>query len=203
MERLRQITGFFVGDGFWLDGKATFSNTNEDLIRYYEKIITELRFKTSLYRRKKKGNRKDEFTLVAEKRFTEPLIHDLQNMWVGLDKEKSKAFLRGFFDAEGNIDFSAINRGRQVRFFNTDADLIRLTSACLKILNIKHKIGIQKGHRPNRQRCFNVRMFGSSSIGFIKNVKPQKIQSGNYLKGKVHPKYFHIFENEAPVTQFG
>ena len=70
MNEIRQLAGFFVGDGFWLDGKVAFSNTNEDLIRYYDKIIAELGFRTSLYRRKKKGNRKDEFTLVVEKSFT-------------------------------------------------------------------------------------------------------------------------------------
>lgn len=194
MEELRQIAGFFVGDGFWLDEKVAFSNTNEDLINHYIKIITDLGFKTSLYRRKKQGNRKDEFTLVVEKKFTENMKYELEEMWLDINREKSKAFLRGFFDAEGTINFASTRRGRKIEVTNTDPDLIRLAQACLKKLDIKSRIRLAGGFRPNRQKCFQLKTFGEESINFVKLVKPYKIWSKGYLEKKVHPKYSYIFK---------
>ena len=115
-------------------------------------------------------------------------------MWIDLDEEKSKAFLRGFFDAEGNLSFASTRRGRSIEFYNTDHDLISLAVACLKRLNIRYKIVTATGFRPNRKKCFKLRTFGQSSITFVKVVKPYKIWSRNYLDGKVHPKYLEIFK---------
>ncbi len=194
MEELRQVAGFFVGDGFWLDGKPAFSNTNEDLINHYVEVINNLGFKTSLYRRKKQGNRKDEFTLVVEKKFAEKIRHELEEMWSNIDQEKSVAFLRGFFDAEGTISFSSTRRGRKIEVTNTDPDLILLAQACLKKLNIRSVIHTAKGSRPNRLKCFQLKTFGEASINFVKLVRPYKIWSKGYIENKVHPKYIHIFK---------
>jgi len=195
MEELVQVAGFFLGDGFWLDGRLAFSNTNEDLIKYYANLLKGIGFKSRLYRRKKTGNRKDEFTLVAENKLTEKIKSVLEDVRYEIkSEESSKAFLKGIFDAEGNISFSSTRRGRETKISNTDETIISLVEICLKKLNIKSRTSIAKDNRQNRKECFNVRMYGKSSIDFIKIVRPYKIWSKNYIDGKVHPSYLHIFQ---------
>ena len=193
MEEIVQITGFFLGDGFWLDNRVAFSNTNEDLIKHYANIIGQTGFKTRLYKRKKQGNRKDEFTLVAEKKMSNKIRRKLCNINLST-KGKCKAFLKGIFDAEGTISFSSTRRGRQIKITNTNQKLILLVKYCLIKLGIRHSISLTKDKRPNRKDCFNVKTYGQSSIKFIKNVRPHKLWSKDYLKGKIHPNYLYIFQ---------
>ena len=195
MGNLLQIIGFFIGDGYWLGDRAAFSNTNEDLIKYYSQEISIAGFRTSLYRRKKLGNRKDEFTLVVEKSFSVQIKKEMENLLHELASiEGSKSFLRGIFDAEGSINFSSTRRGREIKFTNTNRRIIYLIRFCLWQLKIKSRIKIVRGFRPNRKTCFDVRTYGESSIKFLKNVHPYKISSAHYLEGKVNPKYKHLFE---------
>ena len=195
MEELVQVAGFFLGDGFWLDDRLAFSNTNEDLIKYYANLLKRIGFKSRIYRRKKTGNRKDEFTLVAEKKLTEKIKSIFEDVKYELkNEENSKAFLKGIFDAEGSISFSSTRRGRETKISNTDKAIISLVEICLKKLNIRSKTNITRDSRQNRKECFNVRMYGKSSIDFIKIVRLYKIWSKNYIDGKVHPSYLHIFQ---------
>ena len=193
MEEMIQIAGFFLGDGFLLDNRVAFSNTNEDLINHYANIIGQTGFKTRLYKRKKQGNRKDEFTLVAEKKLSNKMRLGMNNSDLST-KEKCKAFLRGIFDAEGTISFSSTRRGRQIKITNTDWKLILLVKYCLIKLGIEHRISLTKDKRPNRKDCFDVKTYGQPSIKFIKTVRPYKLWSKNYLKGKVHPSYLNLFQ---------
>jgi len=199
MEEITQILGFFLGDGFWLDGRIAFSNKNEDLIKYYEKILNEVGFKSKLYKRKKPDDRKNEFTLVAERKLTNEIKCNLEDIELN-NIEKCKAFLRGVFDAEGCIDFSSTRRGRLVKITNTDKKLISLVEYCLTQLGMKHKISLVIEHRPNRRNYFNIKMYGKDSINFIKTVRPYKIFSKNYLQGKVHQNYMHLFDSSTCRT---
>jgi len=196
MEELVQIAGFFLGDGFWLKDRLAFSNTNEDLIKYYANLLKAIGYRSRLYRRKKTGNRKDEFTLVTESKLTEKIktvLEDIDNKI--RSREGSKAFLKGIFDAEGSISFSSTRRGREVKISNTNKSIILLVEMCLKNLRIRSKTNIVKDERRKRKECFNVRTYGKSSISFIRLVKPYKIWSKNYIDGKVHPSYLHLFHS--------
>ena len=194
-EHLIQIAGFFLGDGFWLGGRVAFSNTNEDLINHYKKIIFKLGYKSKLYKRKKIGNRKDEFTLVAEKDFSNKIKEELKRInRTAENLDSAKAFLRGLFDAEGTVSFSSTRRGREIKITNTDEEIILLARICFTKLKIKNTIGIAKGYRPNRKRCYNIKTYGESSLKFIQKIKPYKIFSKDYLQGKVHPKYLYLFK---------
>lgn len=201
MEKLTQIAGFFLGDGFWLNGKMAFSNTDEELIKRYSSLLKSIGVDSKLYRRNKTGNRKDEFTLVAENRLTKDIIPVMEAIERGIKSKKdSAAFLRGFFDAEGNLNFSSTRRGREIKISNTDESLIWCAMECLRILNINGKTSLAKGKRENRKKLFNVRMYGKSSIEFIKRVKPFKLQSKEYLEGKVHSSYLHLFNLNANIS---
>lgn len=150
MNDLIEIVGFFLGDGFWLDDKIAFSNTNEDLIGHYEETISKMGFKVALYKRTKKGNRKDEYTLVVEKKFSNVIRKKLKNIWLEIhDTGKSKAFLKGIFDAEGSINFASTRRGREIKITNTEREIISLVRFCLEQLKIPNKITLVKGYRPN------------------------------------------------------
>jgi len=193
MEELMQVAGFFLGDGFWLDGRLAFSNTNEDLIKYYANLLKRIGFKSRLYRREKPENRKDEFTLVAEKKLTDKIRGMLKALEFSTTP-KCKAFLRGMFDAEGTINFSSTRRGREVKISNTDKSIISMIELCLKRLKIVSRTLQKSDKRENRKKCFNVSMYGKSSIDFIKVVRPYKIWSKNYIDGKVNPSYLHLFQ---------
>lgn len=154
-----------------------------------------MEFRVTIYKRKKRGNRKDEYTLVIEKRFSDLMREKLINIWLEVQsKEKSRAFLKGMFDAEGSLNFASTRRGREIKITNTDKEIVSLVRFCLSNLEIPSKITITKGFRPNRKVCFNVKTYGKSSIKFIRIVKPYKIFSENYLKGKVHPNYLYLFQ---------
>jgi hypothetical protein len=192
MEEMMQVIGFFLGDGFWLENRAAFSNTNENLINRYAKIMRNMGFEARLYRRKKTGNRKDEFTLVANRKMSEVIRHELENLKLDSD-EQCKGFLKGIFDAEGTVDFSSTRRGRMVKITNTDKKLIFLVERCLTKLGIKYKTSILSDKRPNRKKCFDVKTYGESAISFVSIVRPYKLLSNDYLQGKVHPNYLHLF----------
>jgi len=193
MEELTQIVGFFLGDGFWLDDRVAFSNTNEDLIKHYIKLIKKIGFETKLYKRQKQGNRKDEFTLVAEKKLTDEVKHELESN--ELDTlEKCKEFLRGIFDAEGNVNFSSTRRGKLIKITNTNKKLIFLVEYCLTQLGMKYKTSLVRDQRLDRKNYFNISLYGTNSMNFIKIVRPYKIWSENYLQGKVHQNYMHVFQ---------
>jgi len=196
---LIQITGFFLGDGFWLDKRAAFSNTNEDLINHYAKTISKIEFRYKLYRRKKPGNRKDEFTLVADKGLSEKIKLELKNMKTKIkNKENSISFLKGIFDAEGTISFASTRRGREIKITNTDKDIIHLVERCLELLKIESRTKREK--REGKKECFYVKTYGKSSIKFLNTVRPYKIWSKGYLQGKVNPSYLHLFYNSACRT---
>jgi hypothetical protein len=193
MEELTQIAAFFLGDGFWLNGSVAFSNTNEDLIKYYASMIGEKGFKTKMYRRKKAGNRNDEFTLVAEKRFTDTIVTIMRNLDT-YNIPKATAFLRGIFDAEGCINFSSTRRGREVKISNTDKSIVNAVEHCLQALEIRSRTSIKSDKRSNTKPCFNVKIYGNSAIDFVKKVRPYKIWSRGYrIEEKVHKRYIHIF----------
>ena len=119
----------------------------------------------------------------------------IENIWREIyGAGKCKAFLKGIFDAEGNINFSSTRRGREIKITNTDKEIIYLIRFCLRQLKIPSRITLAKGYRPNRKACFNIKTYGKSSIKFLKTVRPYKIFSENYLEGKVHPDYFYLFQ---------
>ena len=195
MNELIQILAFFLGDGYWLGKNVAFSNTNEDLIRYYAEMLSRAKFKVRIYKRQKSGNRKDEFTLVVEKKFSNIIKKLRKDIWFEINNiEKAKAFLRGIFDAEGTLNFKSTRRGREIKITNTDKNIVSLTQLCLQKLKIKNSLSTAKGYRPNRKKCFNVKTYGKFSIQFINDIKPYKVFSKGYLDGKVNPKYQYIFQ---------
>ena len=185
-----------MGDGYWLEGKPAFSNTSYSLITYYQNLIRSMGFECKLYKRKKRKTKwKPELILVGEKKLSKLVTTEIKHLKKRLkNKNDCKCFLRGVFDAEGNLEFRSTRRGRETKISNTNEKLITLVEKALKTLNLKYTKNIER-RDGKRKKLFNVKLYGNSSLKFIKTVKPTKLMIKEYLVGKVNPKYINFFNS--------
>jgi len=185
------LAGYFVGDGYWLDGKPSFSTTSQYLAEKYSNLLRKLQVKCTKYiRRKRRKNWKPEIIIVCDKKFGNVISEVIQKLDL-LVKQKTEAemFLRGIFDAEGTISFSSTRRGREIKISNTDERVIKLVMSSLRTLHIKFSYRVLS-NRKNRKDLYEIRIYGPNSLKFIQQVKPFKLQDKVYLKErKINLKY--------------
>jgi len=159
LQKLAYVVGSLFGDGCFYrgdGGRIIFSSSDKEYTEIMIKYINEtfnicprLRInKLSL----KNKNWKDAYTFTSRPLFK--IIKHFSNKatpnFVANGNIKIKAqFIKGFFDAEGNVDIHTIKRRneiqRHVRCFNNDKDMLIVIQNILKDFKINSCIGKSKG----------------------------------------------------------
>jgi len=182
-EKLAYLLGAIYGDGsFTKDGKIFFSSTDFEFIAKVIDIIDELfNFKTNICLRRlslKNPNWRDSFQFSSRKLYgiLKSYNQTIAPSFINSGNEKIKAsFIRGFFDAEGGIDFREIKRKdgrtdviRHVNCFSNNKELLEQIKKFLNELCIKSLIF--KGKKNNYYICiWNYRSLKrfNELIGFV------------------------------------
>jgi intein/homing endonuclease len=195
-ENLSYLLGALYGDGcFSKDGKVYFCAADKEFVKAVIHIVKKL-FSLELNMRKRELSKKNknwrdvfEFSsrrlykllnqkMYIKKPFTIPefIIHE---------NEKVKAsFLRGFFDAEGNVDVRKIKRKdgrtdiiRHVKCFSNNKKLLKEIVSLLYSLKIKSDIF--KGKKENFYVCiWNYKSLNNfkKHVGFVIKRKQFKLK---------------------------
>lgn len=198
-EKLAYLLGAIYGDGsFTKDGKIFFSSTDFEFITEIAKIIKKLfNLEMNIRLRKlssKNINWKDSFEFSSRRLYR--ILKDYNQKtvpdFINLGNLRRKAlFLKGFFDAEGNVDFHKIKRKdgridtiRHVKCFSNNKKLLEQIKQLLRELKIKSAIFRSKGE--NYYVCIwnykSLKQF-SKFIGFvIKRKQTTLMQALNSYK---------------------
>ncbi|MEM2961278.1 MAG: hydrogenase iron-sulfur subunit, partial [Candidatus Bathyarchaeia archaeon] len=117
-EKMMYLLGLLASDGYIKPGKIRFYNTNSTIIdffiNYYEDVFPNSRASIS-YIRSKIASQRDRVVIQVKNKIlfhiAERLgIKDRMNALIGLRETLISAFLRGYFDGDGHVDFRE-NRG--------------------------------------------------------------------------------------------
>lgn len=176
--KLAYLLGAIYGDGCFIkDGKLAFGSTDKEFTEQISNIVREL-FNIELNIRKiklslKNPNWKDFFEFRSRRLFkllsefnpksTTTIVPDfIENG----NLEVKSAFLRGYFDAEGNVNLSTIKRkdrgisetSRRVRCYSNDIPMLK------KISNLLNQLGIKSSIFRGKKENFYVCIWNYQSI---------------------------------------
>lgn len=161
-KKLAYILGAIYGDGhFSKEGKVCFSSTDIEFIAKIKDYIKELFGLSMILRKvelsKKNPNWRDSFEFSSRRLYKnlkqfDPHFIIVPAFILDGNKEIKASFLRGFFDAEGSVDFNVIKRkdgriqtSRHVNCFSNNVELLNYVKKFLEELGIKSQIFHGKG----------------------------------------------------------
>lgn len=137
--RSSELLGFLMGDGHVAKNCITFDNSSKELLEYYRSLARQEGLSTGRVCSYRQGK---YFRLTITKGKNLMLYNGLKSKDVdkmlNATKEEALAFLRGFFDAEGNIHLTKERVGKfgnykgvSITFANKDLSLLKLVRELL------------------------------------------------------------------------
>lgn len=183
-EKLAYLLGAIYGDGSFTNYKRIyFGSTDPEFTTEIVKIISDLfKLKININLRKFSNPKHRPFFYFQSRRlfqfisgFDLKKIKKIPNLIVNGNEEVKASFIRGFYDAECNVDIRSVKRKdgrtdviRHVKCFSNDRELLKQIKQFLTQLKIK--LAILRGKKENYYVCiWNYRSLKKFNelIGFV------------------------------------
>src|SRR3989304_7319825 len=194
-ERLAYLLGALYGDGSFSSKRIFFGATDKEFVQKVANLIDDL-FRIKLKIRVQKLSLKnpkwrDYYKLNSKKLYKHlnkynPKTVEILPKFIKDGNSKVKAlFIKGFFDAEGNVDVRSVKRKdgrtdiiRHLKCFSNNVELLQEIKQLLYFLNIKSEIFRGKGK--NYYVCIwnykGLQKF-NTNIGFIIQRKQRALNN--------------------------
>lgn len=166
---LAYVLGTLLGDGYVRqDGEIVLEQCTASFAKSFEKALKELQLNPNTYNRVRGGNRKRTFCTIAYSKifsiwYKSLSIDDIQKLLT--TSKEAKAFVRGFFEAEGSNEIRPHNW--QVGMYNKNLELLLLVQKLCTRLGFNFKL------RKRRDSTYALLIYNWQQCRrFIETIKP-------------------------------